>query len=36
MMNKKGLQIGYSDKEISAWGGMKLMKDLLETTGIKE
>ena len=36
MMSKKGLRIEYSDKEISAWGGMKLMKDLVETTGIKE
>lgn len=30
------LQIEYSDKDVSAWGGMKLMKDLVDRTGIKD
>ena len=28
------LSIEYSDKEVSAWGGMKLMKDFVDQTGI--
>lgn len=31
-----GLQIEYSDKDVSAWGGMKLMKDFVDQTGIKD
>jgi len=34
-MSQKDLVIEYSDKKISAWGGMKLMKDLVDNTGIK-
>jgi Transposase DDE domain group 1 len=34
-MGKKELQIEYSDRKVSAWGGMKLMKDFVENTGIK-
>jgi len=30
------LKIEYSDKEVTAWGGMKLMKNLLDGIGIRE
>jgi hypothetical protein len=29
------LQIEYNDKNIIPWGGMKLMKNLTDQTGIK-
>jgi hypothetical protein len=29
------LQVQYSDKQVSSWGGMKLMKDFVDRTGIK-
>jgi hypothetical protein len=29
------LQIEYSDRDISPWGGMKLMKSFADQTGIK-
>lgn len=28
--------IDFSDQSVTAWGGMKLMKDRLDATGIKE
>ena len=32
-----GIQnIEFSDHSVTAWGGMKLMKDMLDTTKIKE
>lgn len=30
------LPIEYSDKNVTAWGGMKLMKDMIERSGIKQ
>jgi len=32
----KEIQVKFTDKKISAWGGMKLMKDLTDKLGIKE
>lgn len=32
----EGLPIEYSDRNVTAWGGMKLMKDLVDRSGIKE
>ena len=29
------LRIEYSDRDITPWGGMKLMKNLVDQTGIK-
>ena len=29
-------KIGFSDHSVMAWGGMKLIKDLLDATGVKE
>lgn len=29
------IQIEFTDKKVTAWGGMKLMKDMLDSTGIK-
>jgi len=29
------LQIEYSDRDITPWGGMKLMKNLVDQTAIK-
>ena len=34
-MYNSELKIEYSDKPVTAWGGMKLMKDLLEKSKIK-
>ena len=33
-MNSSPLKIEFTDKEITAWGGMALMKQLIEKTGI--
>lgn len=30
------MQIEFTDKKVTAWGGMKLMKDMLDGIGIKE
>ena len=30
------MDVEFSDKNVSAWGGMKIMKDLLPNIGIKE
>ena len=35
-MKLSELRIEYSDRAVTAWGGMKLMKDFVERTGIKE
>lgn len=32
----KEIQIEFTDKKVSAWGGMKLMKDMLDGVGITE
>jgi hypothetical protein len=32
----KELQIEFTDKKVTAWGGMKLMKDMLDSICIKE
>ncbi len=32
----KEIQIEFTDRKVTAWGGMKLMKDMLEDSGIKE
>jgi hypothetical protein len=32
----KEIQIELSDKKVTAWGGMKLMKDMLDSIGIKD
>lgn len=32
----KEISIEFSDKNITAWGGMKLMKDMVDAIGIKE
>jgi hypothetical protein len=29
------LQIEYSDKQVSPWGGLALMKEMLERSGIR-
>lgn len=31
----KEIEVAFTDKKVSAWGGMKLMKDLLDGIGIK-
>ena len=31
----ENLQIEYSDRDITPWGGMKLMKNLIDQTGIR-
>ena len=30
------IRVAFSDKKVTAWGGMKLMKDMLDSIGIKE
>jgi hypothetical protein len=35
-METNELLIEYSDRKVSAWGGMKLMKDLVDRSGIKK
>lgn len=30
------LKVEFTDKQVTAWGGMKLMKDMLDSIGIKE
>ena len=35
-MEMKELTVEYSDEKVSAWGGMKLMKDLVDRAGIKD
>jgi len=35
-MDTNEMIIEYSDRDVSAWGGMKLMKDFLDRTGIRE
>jgi hypothetical protein len=32
----KAIEVKFSNKKVSAWGGMKWMKDLVDSTGIKE
>jgi len=32
----KEIQVSFSDKKVTAWGGMKLMKDMVDGIGIKE
>lgn len=32
----KEIQVAFTDKKVSAWGGMKLMKDMLDSIGIKD
>ena len=32
----KDIQVEFTDKKVTAWGGMKLMKDMLDSIGIKE
>jgi len=32
----KALEVLFTDKQVSAWGGMKLMKDMIDRVGIKE
>lgn len=32
----KEIQVEFTDKKVTAWGGMKLMKDMLDGIGIKE
>jgi hypothetical protein len=32
----KEIQISFTDKNVSAWSGMKLMKDMVDSLGIKE
>ena len=32
----KELHVTFTDKNVSAWGGMKLMKDMLDSIGIKD
>lgn len=36
MMRVPELRVEYSDRGVTAWGGMKLMRDFMEQTGIKE
>ncbi len=36
MRSEKELKIEYSDRNVTAWGGMKLMKNLVDSTGIKD
>ncbi len=35
MGSEEALRIEYSDWEISPWDGMKLMKELVDKTGIR-
>jgi hypothetical protein len=35
-MEPSELRVEYSDKDVTAWGGMKLMHDLVERMGIKD
>ncbi len=30
------LKVEFTDKQVTSWGGMKLMKDMLDSIGIKE
>jgi hypothetical protein len=30
------IQVEFTDKKVTAWGGMKLMKNMLDGTGIKK
>lgn len=30
------LKVEFTDKQVTAWGGMKLMKDMLDSIGIRE
>ena len=32
----KEIKVEFTDQKVTAWGGMKLMKDLLDNIGIKE
>lgn len=32
----KGIHVEFTDKNVTSWGGMKLMKDLIDNIGIKE
>ena len=32
----KEIQVAFTDQKVTAWGGMKLMKDMLDGIGIKE
>jgi len=32
----KEIRVEFSDKKVTAWGGMKLMKDMLDNVGLKE
>lgn len=32
----KEIHVEFTDKKVTSWGGMKLMKDMLDGTGIKE
>jgi len=32
----KEIQVKFTDEKVTAWGGMKLMKDMLDSIGIKE
>ena len=32
----KEIQVEFTDKKVTAWGGMKLMKDMLDNIGIRE
>ncbi len=36
MESEESLEIEYSAQEISPWGGMKSMKELLDKTGIRD
>ena len=36
MRSEKELKIENSDRNVTAWGGMKLMKDFVDSTGIKD
>ena len=32
----KEIEVSFTDKNVTAWGGMKLMKDMVDSIGIKE
>ena len=32
----KGIEVSFTDKNVTAWGGMKLMKDMVDSIGIKD
>jgi hypothetical protein len=32
----KEIRVEFTDQKVTAWGGMKLMKDMLDSIGIKE